>query len=35
MGAIRFIFDETEKQLKRCGWWGELNIEGTRRIMQG
>lgn len=35
MGAIRFIYDETSRELKRCGFWSELNVEGTRKIMQG
>lgn len=35
MGAIRLIYDETTRELKQAGWWGELNTEGTRKIMQG
>jgi hypothetical protein len=35
MGAVRLIYDETIKQMKRVGWWGELSLEGTRKIMQG
>lgn len=35
MGAVRMIYDETTNELKRLGWWGELNVEGTRKIMQG
>lgn len=35
MGAVRLIYDETTNELKRLGWWGELNVEGTRKVMQG
>jgi len=35
MGSIRLIYDETTHQFKEVGWWGQLNIEGTRKIMQG
>lgn len=35
MGAVRLIYDETARQMKHLGWWGELNVEGTRRIMAG
>lgn len=35
MGAVRLIYDETTNQLKRLGWAGELNVAGTRKIMQG
>jgi hypothetical protein len=35
MGAIRLIYDETARQMKELGWWGELNVEGTRKIMAG
>jgi restriction endonuclease Mrr len=34
VGAVRLIYDETTNQLKRLGWWGELDIEGTRKMMQ-
>lgn len=34
MGAVRLIYDETTNTLKRLGWWGELNVEGTRKIME-
>ncbi len=33
MGAIRLIYDETTRQMKRLGWWGQLNVQGTRRAM--
>jgi Restriction endonuclease len=35
MGALRLIYDESERQFKRLGWWGDLNLEGTRKVMQG
>lgn len=35
MGAVRLIYDETIRQFKRLGWWGSLNTQGTREIMQG
>jgi len=35
MGAIRLIYDETARQMKKLGWWGELNLESTRKIMAG
>jgi hypothetical protein len=35
MGAIRLIYDETTNELKRLGWWGELNVQGTRKAMEG
>lgn len=35
MGAVRFIYDETINQLKHCALARELNLEGTRKIMQG
>ena len=35
MGAVRLIYDETSCQFRRLGWWGELNLEGTRKVMQG
>jgi len=35
MGAVRLIYDETTNELKRLGWWGELNVQGTRKAMQG
>jgi len=35
MGAVRLIYDETTNQLKRLGWFGKLNLRGTRKIMQG
>lgn len=35
MGTIRLIYDETSRQMKEIGWWGELNVEGTRRMMMG
>lgn len=35
MGAIRLIYDETARKMKECGWWGELNVEGTRKVMAG
>jgi hypothetical protein len=35
MGAIRLIYDETLRQMKELGWWGGLNVEGTRKIMAG
>src|SRR5688572_28289857 len=35
MGAVRLIYDETTNELKRLGWWGELNVDGTRKAMQG
>ena len=34
MGALRLIYDETSRQFRRLGWWGELNLEGTRKKMQ-
>jgi len=34
MGAVRFIYDETTNSLKRLGWWGELNLKGTREAME-
>jgi len=33
MGAIRLIYDETIRQMKQLGWWGELNLDATRRAM--
>ncbi|MGH9672679.1 MAG: hypothetical protein ACRD44_05810 [Bryobacteraceae bacterium] len=35
MGAIRLIYDETLRQFKTLGWAGQLNLEGTRKFMQG
>ena len=29
------IYDETIRQMKEVGWWGELNVEGTRKVMAG
>jgi hypothetical protein len=34
MGSLRLIYDETLRQFKKLGWWGELNLEGTRKFMQ-
>lgn len=31
--VLRLIYDETSHQMKRCGWWDDLNLDGTRRIM--
>lgn len=27
MGAIRLIYDETERKFKKLGWWGELSLD--------
>lgn len=35
MGAVRLIYDETTNQLKKLGRWDELNLDRTRKIMQG
>jgi len=35
MGALRLIYDETTRQFKEVGWWGDLNLKGTRNVMQG
>ncbi len=35
MGAVRMIFDETTQQLKEVGWFGELDLDGTRQIKAG
>jgi hypothetical protein len=35
VGAIRLIYDESLREFKKLGWWGELNLEDTRKIMQG
>ena len=35
MGAVRLIYDETTNELKRLGWFGALNVGGTRKIMEG
>jgi hypothetical protein len=26
MGAVRLIYDESSRQFRRLGWWGELNL---------
>jgi hypothetical protein len=33
MGAIRLIYDETLRQMKKLGWSGELNLEATRKAL--
>lgn len=35
MGAVRLIYDESTRQFKRLGWWGELKLEGVRKIVAG
>jgi hypothetical protein len=35
MGTVRLIYDETTNKLKRLGWCGKLNVESTRKVMQG
>lgn len=35
MGAVRLIYDETTRQLKRLGWWSETTVAGTRKFMSG
>lgn len=35
MGAVRLIYDETTRQLKRAGFAGEFNLKDTRKFMQG
>ena len=34
MGAQWLIYDETTNELKRLGWWVELNTEDTRKVME-
>lgn len=35
MGAVRLIYDETLRQMKKVGWIGELSVKETRRIAAG
>lgn len=35
MGSLRLIYDETTREFKKVNWWGELNVKGTRKAMQG
>lgn len=35
MGAVRLIYDETLRQMKKVGWVGNLNVAGTRRAAAG
>jgi len=31
----RVIYDETTNEMKELGWWGQLNIDGTRKATAG